>query len=173
MLETIGLDIFDQISTSDALCIATNCAVLEDGTNPMGAMAGVAARRWNDLPYHYGALLQAVGAVPVIIGYIEKCSPDIFFDFISFRALVSINLEYITDFCALVAYPTMYDIGEPADLDLVVRSAKLLVEMTNTNGWQKVVLGRSGCGAGGLDWETQVKPATKDILDDRFTCMHK
>lgn len=170
MKELIGEDLFDQIEKSDAICIATNCSIVQDNgeaSNPMGGgCAGAAARRWSELPVVYGALLACTPHVPVIMGYVNRDDAD---DYIYIDQVPEQNV----DWCAIVAYPTMHSIMEPASLDLVIRSAKLLTEMANTHGWKSVVVPRPGAGIGGLDWETEVKPAIEDILDDRFILIHK
>jgi len=173
MLETIGKDIFGEIATSDALCITTNCTIMDNGENPMGAMAGAAARRWNKLPSIYGSLLQVVGNVPVVLGWALKKNETVFdsvFNCQNFDTKLINMSEY---WCAIVAYPTMVEFGAPASLDLVVRSANLLVEMADRFGWKRIVQGRPGCGVGGLDWGSQVRPRLQVIFDDRFVAMHK
>lgn len=56
-----------------------------------------------------------------------------------------------------------------ARLDIIENSAHQLVHMADEFGWTNVICPRFGCGAGELDWETQVKPLVEPILDDRFT----
>lgn len=168
MIELVGEDLFDQIETSDAICITTNCSISEDGTNPMGAgCAGSARRRWCHLPTQYANLLKTSGAVPVILGVEWRDSPGFVHSLAS-----DPPLEY-PDHTYIIAYPTMYSIGEPADLKLVVRSAILLSEMADNHRWNRVVIPRPGSGLGGLDWETEVKPALEPILNDRFVLIHK
>lgn len=169
MKELIGHDLFEQISISDAIAITTNCSVMTDADgnnpeNPMGAMAGVAASRWPNIPSIYGHLLMTVPNVPVILGYINKMDPSIF---VSFD-----EMEVGVDYTALVAFPTMLEIGEPADLDLIARSAQLLREMADIFSWEAVMTGRPGAGVGGLDWKEEVKPLLEEIWDERFICCH-
>lgn len=166
MKELVDHDLFDQIADSDAICITTNCTLLEDGTNPMGGgCAGAAVKHWPTLERVYGYMLQMTPHVPCILGYADQNDIK---DFV-----LPDDLESFEGLCAIVAYPTMHDITEAASLDLVIRSAELLSEMADVFGWNKVVVPRPGSGIGGLDWETEVKPAIKDILDDRFTLIHK
>ena len=54
-----------------------------------------------------------------------------------------------------------------ADLKLITRSARQLVELSNKKEWASVVIPRPGCGAGELDWDI-VKPVLDSILDDMF-----
>lgn len=54
-----------------------------------------------------------------------------------------------------------------ARLDIILRSAKELLEHVNGSNYQYVVLPRVGAGAGELNWN-DVKPELDKILDDRF-----
>lgn len=169
MKELIDEDLFDQIEKSDAICITTNCTVTLDNNefvNPMGGgCAGAAKRLWPAIDYIYGLLLSIAPHVPCILGYANQEDKEDF-----------INPEEVTmnaGWCAVVAYPTMHSIMDPADLNLVIRSALLLVELANFHQWKSIVVPRMGAGIGGLNWETQVKPAVENILDDRFTIIHK
>jgi hypothetical protein len=162
MQELINQDIFDQVAHADAICITTNTSIADDGVNPMGGgVAGAARQRWEYLPGVYGWLLTLVGSVPVVIGTVPKNDPTLF----------SEAYAGGEDDCAIVAYPTMYTVMDPADLNLVVRSAQLLVELADRHDWQKVYLAAPGIGIGGLSWEFEVKPAIETILDDRFYVM--
>jgi len=168
MLETINEDIFDRLPTASAICIPTNCSLLKDGTNPMGALAGAAAARWKELPVIYGRMLIALPNVPCIMGWASKRDPSVFISLFDVD-----DCGFADPATAIVAFPTMHHIGQPADLNLVVRNTKLLVELTELCGWETVCGVRFGCGVGGLDYATQVKPALEQILDDRFVIMHK
>lgn len=172
MKDLLGEDLFEQIATSDAICITTNCTLSEDGTNPMGGgSAGAAARRWPELPEIYGNYLKTTPNVPVVLGWVDKNDPE---NFVSLFSSPEDMMDFDGDeCCAIVAFPTMHDISEPADADLVFHSAVLLAELADHFGWKHVVLGRPGCGIGGLDYDTQVKPELEEIFDDRFTVIHK
>ena len=164
MKETNGLDIFDQMAHANAICITTNCSITKDGINPMGALAGAAAKRWQELPAIYGKYLTILPNVPVILGWVDQADPT---EFAS-----SLENDEIEGCCAIVAYPTMPEFGEPADFDLVIRSANLLVEMADFFGWKEVYTGVREPGLAGLDVKT-VHDALKIIFDDRFTVMQK
>lgn len=166
MKELHNEDIFDKIKIADAICITTNCSVF-DGMNPMGALAGAAAKRWSLIPDIYGKLICIAGNVPCILGHISKENPK---DFTSiFEAIYLDPLRYTL----LIAVPTMYKICEPADIKLVERSINLLSEMADDLNLNRVYAVRFGCGVGGLDWETQVGPIAENLLDDRFIIMNK
>lgn len=170
MKELLNQDLFDQISTSDAIVITTNCSIDENGNNIMGGgSAGAAARRWPDLPGIYGRLLTLIPNVPIILGWVDKSDPS---KFVSVFATPEECLESMYgNACAIVAYPTMDQIGEPADFNLVMQSGCLLAEMADLHNWKNVCLAAPGVGIGGLDWETEVCPELSSVLDDRFTAM--
>lgn len=54
-----------------------------------------------------------------------------------------------------------------ASLGLIARSARLLVQMADREGWRSVVMPLPGCGAGELEWET-VSGVLEPLLDHRF-----
>lgn len=169
MKELISEDLFDQIDKADVICITTNCTISDDGSNPMGGgCAGMAARRWPEIEDRYGELLSIVGHVPVILGILYQDNPTYVH---SLSSAPTLDPKY--KFTYLVAYPTMHSIMERASLSLVARSAHLLSEMADTNGWTKVVVPRPGVGVGSLSWEDVVKPLIENILDDRFILIHK
>lgn len=174
MIETFGEDIFDQIQYADAICIATNCSIINKYQNPMGGgVAGAAKKRWPNIDEKYGELLRVVGHVPCILGYVDEHSNLLEFDSDDWYDGIY-NYESIDDnaFCAIVAYPTMHSINYPASLDLVIRSAKLLKEMADYRNWQSIYLVSPGTGIGGLDVDV-VHGELRNILDDRFMVMQK
>lgn len=161
MKETIGLDIFDQIPLADAICITTNCSII-DNKNPMdGGVAGLAKKKWPYIEYIYGKLLQYVPKVPVILGFIRK--KDMIF--------YSENVQDDST-CALIAFPTMPSISQYADLSLIIRNTELLSEMADQYNWKNVYLAAPGIGIGGLSYK-DVHHEIKDILNNRFIVMRK
>jgi hypothetical protein len=157
MKEALGIDIFDKLAEADCVCIPTNCSISTDGTNPMGALAGAFAKRWDELPGIYGELLCRLPNVPVILGWVEE-------DLTTLRTWQNFDRSG----CALVAFPTMHDIRQPASLPLIIRSARLLAEMADLNNWQTIYLPAVGCGVGGLSYQDQIVPELSKILDQRF-----
>lgn len=69
---------------------------------------------------------------------------------------------------ALVSFPVKYEWDQLANLDLILRSTKELVTLTDQKGWTQVVLPRPGCGNGHRKWR-EVRPILQPLLDDRFT----
>lgn len=71
----------------------------------------------------------------------------------------------------LVSFPVKAVWNQRADTALIIQSVRELVELTNAQGWQTVVLPRPGCGNGGLSWD-EVKAIIEPFLDDRFTVVN-
>jgi hypothetical protein len=69
----------------------------------------------------------------------------------------------------VICLPTKIHWKNDSDLNLIDRSLRRLVELTNRNDWKNVCLTRPGCGLGGLNWERQVHPLATFYLDERFT----
>lgn len=166
MIEIVNKDLFDQVSTSSAICIPTNCSIVEGVVNPMsGGVAGLAAARWPELPKIYGKLLRMVPNVPVILGFVNKA------DITKFMAIDDQEIDH-EEWCAIVAFPTMHEIGHPADLDLISLSCCLIEELADHFAWERVCMAAPGIGIGGLSWDNEVKPLLEEInLDDRFEVM--
>jgi hypothetical protein len=69
--------------------------------------------------------------------------------------------------CGLLLLPTKDHWRDPSDLELIRVGCEWLIASTSPN--TQVALPQLGCGLGGLDWETQVRPILEEILtDDRF-----
>lgn len=85
---------------------------------------------------------------------------------------------YVKEF-GLGIFPVKTQWYNRADLTLIRTSAQQLARIAsekNDKGefaWKEIVLPRPGCGAGGLDWETQVRPALSEYFDERFIVVHK
>jgi hypothetical protein len=166
MIEIIGQDLFLFLSDLDvnAICIPTNCSV-ENGINPMGGgCAAEAARRWKALPSHLGSFLECMPNVPCLMAKVDRSTHEMIDSYFPSDVNNPIHIW---------SYPTMHEIGEPANLDLVIRSAQLMVEAADIFRYQKVMMVRNGCGIGGLSWDLEVKPALSQILDDRFYIVHQ
>lgn len=60
-----------------------------------------------------------------------------------------------------------------SDIKLIEESLKQLLAIADKAAMKNIVIPRLGCGNGGLDWETQVKPILEKYLDNRFTVVTK
>lgn len=67
----------------------------------------------------------------------------------------------------LVAYPVKHHWGQPADLELILRSADELIALTDRHHWKVVAMPQPGCGNGQQDW-VLVGDLLRPKLDDRF-----
>jgi len=140
------LDIMEALKRSDvdAVCIPTNLTVKNNGSAVMGAGIAKLLRdkfASRQLDIRLGQNLQnGIKGVHIICDVITVDSPD----------------AYITKW--LLAFPTKNHWKDPSPIELIIQSAQQLVQFTNKEGWSRVVLTRPGCGLGGLDWETEVKP---------------
>lgn len=68
----------------------------------------------------------------------------------------------------VLSFPTKNDWRDDSDLNLIVDSARGLMQLADELGLERVYITKPGCGAGRLDWDNVVKPAIKQVLDDRF-----
>ena len=147
VIERTG-NIFNQ-SDADAICFTSNGVVKANGELVMGAGIAKAFRdKWPALAKRAGHCVKNAGnRVHWLI-----------------TAPVGIGNKHIS----IVSFPTKHDYKHQSDLRLISSSAEQLVSLTNIYKWNKVYLTRPGCGLGGLDWRTQVRPLLTPILDDRF-----
>ena len=148
MLEVYG-NLWDY--PADVKVITTNGFVKTNGECVMGrGCAREAAVRWPNLPRMVGNWIKEHGNIPGCF----------------IPGLMQHDMTYIW------TMPVKHNWWEEADLNLIQTSARMLVNAANLNDQWKtgftVVMPRPGSGNGRLDWETSVKPAIKDILDDRF-----
>lgn len=65
------------------------------------------------------------------------------------------------------AFPVKHVWDQPADMNLIERSCRELMEIVNELHLHRVILPRPGCGNGGLTWAV-VKPLIAPLLDDRI-----
>lgn len=66
----------------------------------------------------------------------------------------------------LIMFPVKHTWNQPADIRLIIESAKELMRILGPD--ETVLLPRPGCGNGGLQW-SYVKKYIENILDDRVT----
>ena len=163
MIEIKG-NLFEQ--KADAICITTNGYVKRDGTSVMGrGCAKKATELYDNIEFTLGQLnrkgnnvyLLVEGAVNVcsfpVKDRIEKCKED--------KSNVVKHMQ-----SKMSPKQPVMGWACKARLDIIDKSCKQLVKLTNTHGWSKVVIPRPGCGAGELLWD-EVKLILEQ-LDDRF-----
>ena len=126
------------------LVITTNGVVKTDGEAVMGAgVALEAKKRWPDLPARLGDCITRLGNKVFRFPYLKN---------------------------TIITFPVKNHFKQKADLDLIEESCKKLAEISTQYMLrdQSIYLPKPGCGAGKLDWETQVKPICEKYFDDRF-----
>lgn len=129
----------------DAVCITTNGIIKNDGKAVMGAGIAKQANIVYKLDAELATHLQNSGNVPYVF-----------------------NKKGHNGGC-LISFPTKYNWKDKSDIHLIERSAQLLAELCDRRKIRYCYLTPPGCGCGGLDWETEVKPVIEKYLDDRFT----
>lgn len=163
-MKEIKKDLFECIYDNDvdAICITTNANYTMSGLACMGGgCAGVAARRWPDVPKRLGMLLKKFGSnIPFVIGAVDKDGKQL--------DLSPAMIKAKQFKCLLFSFPTINNLGDGSNLQLIKQSATCMVDYANQFALKQVILPRPGVGIGGLLW-SDVKPAIEPILDDRFT----
>ena len=138
---------------ADAICVTTNGQTKRNGDAVMGRGTALQAKqRFPGIEKTLGEQLRRSGNVPAI--------------------LYSWPVAHTNRRTALLSFPVKHLWAQPADPDLIVQSARLLVELADRREWKTVVLPRPGCGNGQLRWE-DVGPMIAPLLDDRFVVLER
>lgn len=133
----------------DAVCITTNGDRKRNGLAVMGAgIAKHAAMRFNNLAQDLGMRLAKYG--------------NKVYDMETYQDAVTGN------WIRIITFPTKHHWHETSDLELIKSSARQLSTICSLRNITRCYIPCPGCGKGGLDWESQVKPLLETILDDRF-----
>lgn len=147
MMEAVG-DIWKwaEEHSADAVCVLTNMTVADGKLIMGGGQARQARTKFPTLPESWGQYYENRGnlGANVVATQFQEGNPY-----------------------WLVSFPTKVHPSEDSTLELIETSAHTLVEITDFQGWKKVVLPRPGCGLGSLVWP-DVRPVIEPILDDRF-----
>lgn len=135
-------NLFDQ--KVGVICVTTNGSVKDDGRAVMGrGIAKQAAKLFPELPLLLGTKIQTFGNHFHYLQYYQDRGYTV------------------------AAFPVKHLWKDAqADLKLIEESCKDLVESTMEN--VTVALVRPGCGVGGRDWETEVRPILERYMDERF-----
>ena len=158
------------IDKVDAIGITTNGFVKCNGCAVMGrGIALQAKQRYPGIDRRLGELLRQNGNHVQIVW--EK--PTIF----SFPVKpASFKCRSLDEIVSHARYK--YRIGDVvpgflsvARLDIIERSARELVELSDKMGWMRVALNFPGIGAGELKTD-DVKKVVEPILDNRFVLLH-
>lgn len=131
-MKEIQDDIWKYANKNTIVCILTNDTINRAGKNPMGA----------------GIALEALSRNPTL-------------DELMVDAILSGHRLLTTDCISnaiLYRFSTKKEVWLDADLDTIENSLRDLKTYIDDNKTMTVLLPRPGCGCGGLDWDTQVKP---------------
>jgi len=135
------------IKFSDAICVTTNGIVKKDGRNVMGAGCALEAKyKFKDIDLKLGNLIKENGHIVQIIIWEPK---------------------------PIISFPTKFNYWEKSLVELIEKSLKELVILTDQMKWKKVILPRPGCNNGGLSWFGLIKPLLEQILNERFWIINK
>ena len=141
MLETVG-DMWEE--PCDMLCVLTNGDRRSDGCAVMGARTALQAKcHYPDIPELLGELLRLRGNHVHDLG--------------------------VRDGRRVLSFPTKHHWRDAfADLELIRRSCRELVDAIGDQGMTRILIPRPGCGAGRLGWSV-VRPVLEEVLvDDKF-----
>lgn len=136
------------VSEAEAVCVTTNGMIKNNGHAVMGA--GIAKEA--DTRFHLAKRLA---------DYLTKYGNRTFY-------MGVYNHELTGTPFAIITFPTKHNWRDKSDLELIRQSAENLDKICNNRGITKCYLPPVGCGYGGLDWNSQVKPILEPLLDDRF-----
>jgi O-acetyl-ADP-ribose deacetylase (regulator of RNase III) len=157
-------DLFNLISDPliNAICITTNGQYTKDGRAAMGGgCAGECARRWPETAVRLGKCLKNFATnVPFVIGAVDANGK-----------YIEPTMKIIKDEkfkCLILSFPTIHNIMDGADLELIKQSAAELIVLVNRFQLRGIAIPRMGVGIGGLKW-SDVKTVVEPMLDDRFT----
>jgi len=165
-MKEIKGDLFDLILDSksryDGIAITTNRNYTKDGHACMGGgCAKQCVDLWPNTSTRLAQCLKNFGTnIPFIIGALDTSGQ---------YAEPNHKMIKAKKFKALIfSFPTINDLMQGADLELIKNSATEMINMVNRYELGSVLLGRPGAGIGGLSW-AEVKNVIDKILDDRFT----
>ena len=163
-MKELKTDLFETIYQDDvdAICITTNGQYTMQGIAAMGGgCAGECARRWPETAFRLGKMLKVSKTnIPFVIGALDKEA--------NYLEPTKELIKSKKFKCLIFSFPTINNIINGANLQLIKQSATVLKDYIDQYGMKSVICPRMGVGIGGLRW-ADVKPEVENILDDRFT----
>lgn len=183
MQEIVG-DLFKSVK-ADAICITTNGWTKQDGSCVMGrGCADQAKKLWPGIEFALGEALKQGNDLHLLTRPNEHSDgkqlvlpvPGLFFK-VPYH-VVSFPVKPVD--CLWSDLLPRFQASNPetplgrhpgwmsqAKFDIICNSARNLVLLAESEGWENVVIPRPGCGAGGLKWK-HVKEHLDAILGDKF-----
>ena len=155
---------------ADAYGISTNGYVKKNGECVMGrGCAKEIKEAYPDFPKELGDAIKEEGnKVFAFTGFSKE--PIVTIPVKGTSGVVLPDRSNVVTHCPIQTGKLCYGFWLRADIEIITRSLKQLVELTDKHQWKVVNLPRLGCGHGELDWVTQVEPIMQELLDDRFHC---
>lgn len=138
-MKEIFVNIWDYQKPNNYIGVTTNGVVQEDGRLIMGGGIAKEARdRFKNIDWFIGFLVKTEG-----------------------------NNVYMLGSQKVFTFPTKTDPWKRSDLKLIEQSCKQLKEfMAKLPNIEGFYLPRPGCGLGGLNWKTEVKPIVEKYFAD-------
>lgn len=132
----------------DARCITTNGSIRKNGNAIMGVGIALYARN--------KCLDKRIDLEKILGKFIRDHGNHVFY--------LGNNL---------FSFPTKHEwTDKKSDIELIKRSTKELLELTNILEYKRIIMTRPGTRNGKLDWK-DVKQAIENILDNRFIVVQK
>jgi hypothetical protein len=171
---------------ADAVAITTNGFIKANGLAVLGRGCALeATKRWPDLPGFYGAVLKLHELATRRLThehfgniYLANNTP-MPYHLVAFpvkpRHVIANNMS------TNIVKHQRWNFGTGskvpgwaavADLGLIEKSSKELIQLIQMNQWERVLLPRPGCGAGELQYN-EVKEVIAPILDDHVIVVSK
>lgn len=148
MIEIQG-NIFD--IEVDAVCITTNGNLKSSGANVMGK--GIALdfkKKFPGIDFILGEKIKENGNKVYLINDGKT------------------SIKNIVPKWKIFSFPTKHNWWEKSDMELIIKSAKELVEISNLYANETICLPKPGCSNGGLKWPDVKEELEKILCDDKF-----
>lgn len=144
--------IFDLAEGSHAaVCITTNGIVKQNGHAVMGAGIAKEANQRFSCSKKLGELLTKYGNHVYDLGEMQGMGGTFH----------------------LISFPTKHHWKDKSDITLIRQSATELSALCDKLNIQTCYLTPPGCGCGRLNWDYDVEPVLKSLLDDCFTIVFR
>jgi hypothetical protein len=146
-------------TTPPALCITTNGDIDKNGNAVMGKGNALEFKKlFPGIETKLGAYLKQYGNRVFNLG--------------SYRLQSVTDGDYVD--IKILTFPTKHHWKENSDITLITKSCEQIIEVCNKFKIETCFLPVPGCGNGGLNYKTTVKPILELMLDDRFyICFNK
>ncbi len=158
------VNVWDYVGKVNAICVTTNGFVKSNGRCVMGRGIALSAREtFNDIDLELGKLILKYGNICQIIRY-EKGTAVVSFPVKKDKEIMSEKTQLVSHMLGRFKEGDVVPGWSlKAELSIIEKSAKELLNLINTYNWKSVIMTKPGCFNGGLDW-SDVKPKITRIL---------